>query len=194
MIRAVLAACLSGLFMGLTPRPSIANDLHIPVVSAYIDENVRSWIETPQIIEALKNSNSYHQYLTSKDIERLDEQWRQEFRAPSKPLIYSILNNALSVMLRGKQAEADGIITEILIMDAKGLAIAESDITSDYWQGDELKWQNTYLAGANVTFIDRAEKDDSTQMLQAQASMTISDPETGQPIGAITVGVNLDAL
>ena len=194
MIRAVLAACLSGLVTGLVPISSAANDLHIAAVSAYVDENVRPWIHDPWIIEALHNSNAYHQYLTAQDIERLDNQWRMEFRAQSKPLISAIINNALSVMLREKQARSDGIITEILVMDAKGLAIGESDITSDYWQGDELKWQNTYLAGANVTFVDRAEKDESTQMLQAQASMTISDPETGQPIGAITVGINLDAL
>ncbi|MDQ0320527.1 glycerol-3-phosphate dehydrogenase [Pararhizobium capsulatum DSM 1112] len=194
MIRAVLAACLSGLMAGLIPTSSVANDLHIAAVKAYIDENVISWIHDPRIVEALKNSNAYHQYLTPKDIDRLDGQWRTEFRAKSKPLISSILNNALSMMLRDKQAKADGIVTELMVMDAKGLAIGESDMTSDYWQGDELKWQNTYLAGPNITFVDRAEKDDSTQMLQAQASMTISDPETGQPIGAITVGVNLDAL
>jgi hypothetical protein len=38
------------------------------------------------------------------------------------------------------------------------------------------------------------EEDESTQALQSQASVTISDPETGEPIGAITVGINLDML
>src|SRR5215217_6606244 len=184
MIRAVLAICLSGLIAGLTPKQSVANELHIAAVKAYIDENVISWIHDARIVEALKNSNAYHHYLTPRDIAGLDEQWRLEFRGQSKPLISAILNNALSMMLRDKQAQADGIITEILVMDAKGLAIGESDMTSDYWQGDELKWQNTYLAGPNIIFVDRAEKDESTQMLQAQASMTISDPDTGQPIGA----------
>jgi hypothetical protein len=42
-------------------------------------------------------------------------------------------------------------------------------------------------------FVDEAEKDESTQMLQSQVSMTIAD-ETGAPIGAITVGINLNAL
>ncbi len=194
MIRGTLTACIAGLLAGLTPASSAANELHVAVVTSYIDENVRGWIHDPQIVEVLKNSNAYHQYLTPKDIDALDVRWRSEFRGQSKPLIFSILNNSLSVFLRDKQREADGIITEILVMDAKGLAIGESEITSDYWQGDELKWQNTYLAGPNITFVDRVEKDASTQMLQVQASMTVSDPETGQPIGAITVGINLDAL
>jgi phosphopantothenoylcysteine synthetase/decarboxylase len=45
-----------------------------------------------------------------------------------------------------------------------------------------------------VVFVDEVEEDESTQALQSQASVTISDPETGEPIGAITVGINLDML
>jgi hypothetical protein len=79
-------------------------------------------------------------------------------------------------------------------MDAKGLNVGQSDVTSDYWQGDEAKWQKTYGAGSGVVFVDGVEEDESTQALQSQASVTISDPETGEPIGAITVGINLDML
>ena len=96
--------------------------------------------------------------------------------------------------LKDKQVASGGVITEIFVIDAKGLSVGESEISSDYWQGDELKWQKTYLAGASALFVDAAEKDESTQMLQSQASLTISDPNTGQPIGAITIGINLDAL
>ena len=78
-------------------------------------------------------------------------------------------------------------------MDAKGLNVGQSDVTSDYWQGDEAKFQKSFGAGAGAVFVDEAEKDESTQMLQSQASMTIVD-ETGAPIGAITVGINLDKL
>jgi hypothetical protein len=42
-------------------------------------------------------------------------------------------------------------------------------------------------------FVDGARKDEPTQMLQSQVSMTIVD-ENDKPIGAITIGVNLDQL
>ncbi|MFY8101773.1 MAG: hypothetical protein ACOVOA_17645, partial [Allorhizobium sp.] len=64
---------------------------------------------------------------------------------------------------------------------------------SDYWQGDEDKFSKSFGAGKDAVFVDEVEKDESTQALQSQASVTISD-ETGAPIGAITIGVNMDAL
>jgi len=79
-------------------------------------------------------------------------------------------------------------------MDAKGLNVGQSDPTSDYWQGDEAKWQKTFSAGADAVFVDEVEQDESTQQLQSQASFTISDPETGEPIGAATAGINLEML
>lgn len=79
-------------------------------------------------------------------------------------------------------------------MDNKGLNVAQSDITSDFWQGDEAKWQNTFLKGPGAFDIGEVEEDESTQMFQSQISYTVTDPATGNAIGAITVGVNVDAL
>ncbi len=64
---------------------------------------------------------------------------------------------------------------------------------SDYWQGDEAKFQKSFGAGPDAVFVDIIEKDESSQALQSQASLTISD-DGGMPIGAITIGVNIDAL
>ena len=55
-------------------------------------------------------------------------------------------------------------------------------------------WQKAYQAGADAHFVDEVEKDESTQMLQTQISLSIKDPDTNEVIGAITVGVNVDAL
>jgi hypothetical protein len=79
-------------------------------------------------------------------------------------------------------------------MDGKGLNVGQSDITSDYWQGDEAKWRKTFLVGPEAVFVDAVEKDESTQMLQSQVSVTIKDPTSGEPIGALTLGINLNAL
>ena len=104
-----------------------------------------------------------------------------------------VLNKPISAFLKAKQEASDGTITEIFVMDDKGLNVGQSATTSDYWQGDEAKFQKSFGAGAGAVFVDDAEKDESTQMLQSQASMTISD-ESGKPIGAITIGINLDKL
>ena len=42
--------------------------------------------------------------------------------------------------------------------------------------------------------ISEVEFDDSTQFYQSQASLPIYDPATGQMIGAITFGINVQRL
>ena len=76
-------------------------------------------------------------------------------------------------------------------MDGKGLNVGQSDVTSDYWQGDEDKWQKTFLAGAGAVHVSEVEFDESSQTYQSQFSMPIVDPATSTVIGAVTVGVDV---
>ncbi len=186
---------VAGMVLCLIPAtPSRAGDVHVEPVTAYIDANIRAWVEDPIIISALKNQNAVHAHLTRAAIDALDATWRTEFVGNSRPLIDTVLGNPLSKFLRDKQAASGGVVTEIFVIDAKGLSVGESEMSSDYWQGDEPKWQKTYMTGSPALFVDAAEKDESTQTLQSQASLTVFDPQTGQRLGAITVGINLDAL
>ena len=132
--------------------------------------------------------------LPTDDIDALDKSWRAGVDGGDHALIDKVLANSLSEFLRERQMGSNGVITEIFVTDSKGLNVGQSDVTSDYWQGDEAKWQKTYGTGAaDAIFVDEAEKDESTQMLQSQVSMTLAD-DSGAPIGAITVGINLNAL
>ncbi len=189
----VLVAVGTGLW-SLPITGSVAGDVHVEPVTAYVEANVRPWIEAPAIVEALKDLNERHAHLAQADIDRMDAEWRSQRSSERHPLIDSVMDTALSKFLKAKQAASGGAITEIFVIDAKGLSIGVSELSSDYWQGDEPKWQKTYPAGTGTLFVDRAEKDESTQTLQSQASLTVSDPQTHKPIGTITVGVNLDAL
>lgn len=173
--------------------PGRAQDIHVAPVLAFFDANVRGWVSDPIIIAAIKAQNAIDARLTGTEINALDEEWRQEVNRPSRPLIDRVLATPVSAFLRHKEDQASGAITEIFVMDAKGLNVGQSGITSDYWQGDEAKFQKTFDKGPSAVFVDDARKDESTQMLQSQVSMTIVD-EHGKPIGAITVGVNLDQL
>lgn len=177
----------------LAAGPAMSEDAHVAPVADYVNAGVRPWLSDPVIVDAVKAQNAAHASLGQADIDALDQKWRSEVEAETHPMIDAVLGNALSVFLRSKQDESDGTITEIFVTDAKGLNVGQSDVTSDYWQGDEDKFAKSFGAGPGALFVDAAEKDESTQMLQSQASMTIVD-ETGEAIGSITVGVNLDQL
>tara|TARA_R110002020_G_scaffold16900_11_gene60068 strand:- start:8379 stop:8957 length:579 start_codon:yes stop_codon:yes gene_type:complete len=177
----------------VAPSPVLAES-HVEPVNEYFQSEVFPWLSDPVLIDAVREQNARYADLTPADIEKLDLEWRAQVTLMSKPLVDAVLERGVSKFLAEKQEDSKGMITEIFLMDAKGLNVGQSEVTSDYWQGDEAKWQRTFGAGTGEVFVDRVETDESTQALQSQASVVISDPETGEPIGAITIGINLDKL
>ncbi len=185
----VLAVAASALMAG----SAAANDF-APQITEVINSQVKPWLSDPAIVEAIKAQNAETAGLGEGDIDALDKQWRAEAKSGSGPLVDKVLSNSVSALLKSKKDEAGGLFSEIFIMDAKGLNVGQSDVTSDYMQGDEAKWKKTYATGPDAVFIDEVEFDDSSQQFQSQANLTIVDPATGKAIGAITVGVNVEQL
>ncbi|MEM9268058.1 MAG: hypothetical protein AAGA78_03855, partial [Pseudomonadota bacterium] len=85
-------------------------------------------------------------------------------------------------------------VTEVFVMDNKGLNVGQSEITSDLWQGDEAKWQETFGEVQGTMHVSDVEFDESTGFYQTQVSMPALDPVTGEALGAITFGVNIAPL
>ena len=177
----------------LVASPALAVDFKT-AMEHYLEANIMPWAHEPGIISAIEAQNTLHEGLTGPDIDALDQQWEREIGAADAPLITSVLTNSLSDALRGHVEAAAGAVFELFVMDAHGLNVASSAQTSDYWQGDEAKFTDTYGKGAGAVHFGEVEFDESSQAYQAQISMTITDPSTGAPIGAITVGINADHL
>ena len=173
--------------------PAAAQDIAGPA-RALVESEIGAWLRDPLVLDALKAQNARNASLTQADIDALDRQWRAETSASSRPMIDAVLANPLSRHLKMLRERSEGLYTEIFVMDDKGLNVGQSDVSSDYWQGDEAKWQETYLAGPGAIHIGEIEQDESTQMFQSQISLAIVDPATNAVIGAMTVGVNVDLL
>jgi len=190
----LLKGIVCGIAGTLFATAAWASDAHVAPMTDYANSTVKQWISNDVVIQAVKAQNAKHAGLSQADIDSMDKDWRAQTDASSKPMIDAVLANALSGFLRQQQDAAGGLVTEVFVMDNHGLNVGQSEVTSDYWQGDEAKWQKTFQAGADAIFIDEVEMDESTQTFQSQVSMSIVDPATGEVIGAITVGVNIDAL
>ena len=160
----------------------------------YLQTFVTELMRDSVVIHSINVQNVFHEGLEVTAIEELDQQWRQERKDGGGALIDRVLQNSLSKYLMLIKEISNGIVTEIIVMDNKGLNVGVSDITSDYWQGDEAKWQKTYLEGPGVVFVDEIELDDSTQIVQTQASVGIVNPFDNQIIGAVTFGLNAEML
>ena len=172
----------------------IAEDDHESAIRALYDADIKSWLDSPLIAGAVNAQNDKHAAFSQAEIDQLDQQWRAETGASSRPLIDDVMANELSDYLKTVKENGQGLYTEIFVMDDKGLNVGQSDVTSDYWQGDEAKWLDTFSVGPGAMHIGEIEEDESTQMFQSQFSVTVVDPATGSPIGAITIGINVDDL
>lgn len=188
MKKTLLAAALAGLAM-----QAAANEFE-PQIRAYLDSDIAAWVADPTIIAAVQAQNARHRGLSQSDIDALDQAWRAEVGMPLTPTIDPVLENDAARFLRDRVHASGGTITEIFAMDSHGLNVAASDVTSDYWQGDEDKFSQTFHVGPGAVHIGDVEFDESAQSYQAQVSVTLVDPATGAPVGAVTIGLNAEAL
>jgi hypothetical protein len=194
MLGRILRVTSAGLLLfGALTTAATANDF-APQITKLMNEQIKPWLSDPAVVDAVKAQNAKTSGLSDADIDKLDKQWRAEAKAGGGPLVNEVMGNALSAFLKGKKDGSGGVYSEIFVMDAKGLNVGASDVTSDYMQGDEGKWQKTYPVGPDAMFIDDVEFDESSKTFQSQVSGTVVDPATGQPIGAITIGINVEKL
>ncbi|MEC7760439.1 MAG: hypothetical protein VX874_00845 [Pseudomonadota bacterium] len=180
------------LALGLA-TPALADDA-ATAMGKFLDDNVMSWASDPILIDAVRAQNAANASYTQANIDALDTAWRAEVGQAETPTIDSVVNGPVGDFLRAHVQDTNGMISELIVMDAMGLNVATSHITSDYWQGDEEKHSQTYMVGPDARHFSEIEKDESTRTYQGQASITIVDPDSGEPIGAMTVGINAEAL
>ena len=146
-------------------------------LGVYLDRQVMTWAQDPLLMSALEAQNIRHAGLEAAAYTELDQRWSAELGRTPAPLVDSVLQTPASDFLRARMEESKGLITEVFMMDVHGLNVASAGITSDIWQGDEA-----------------IEFDDSRGVYQTQMSFTLSDPVTGAPIGAMTVGINAEMM
>lgn len=158
-------------------------------VKELIESDILTWINDAIIVEAVKVANQENETRTEEEIIVLDDKWR----ADDKDMQDIYLNNPVSDFLREKQAASNGVYAEIFVMDFQGCNVAQSDLTSDFWQGDEAKFQLSYNNGIGSIFIDEIEFDESSEAYVVQVSLPIVDADN-QVIGAITFGIDMSTL
>ncbi|MCB6177115.1 hypothetical protein LHP98_03095 [Rhodobacter sp. Har01] len=172
--------------------PAVADDF-APTLEAYLTSDIAGWANDPVLVAAIVAQNAGTAGYDQARIDSLDQDWKDSVGAGGSELISGVLQNPAADFLRGKVEAAGGKITEVFITDARGLNVAATDATSDYWQGDEDKFAKVFPA-PDGKFIAEVELDESTQRYQGQVSMTVVDPATGQAVGTLTVGVDAESL
>lgn len=185
----VTAAFLTSAALAESPQPDVKT-----LVTEKVISDMRQWIDTDIVRISVDAQNGRLTTLEQSKIDELDNQWKEEREKDDKPLIAATLSNPLSVYLSRMQGRSLGLYAEIFVMDRNGLNVGQSAITSDFWQGDEGKFQKTFQVSNDAIFIDEPEWDEDAKIWRGQVSFTLTDGDGKTPIGAVTVELNLTEL
>ncbi|SON57706.1 hypothetical protein HDIA_4165 [Hartmannibacter diazotrophicus] len=190
LVISVAALMLSGtLALAEPPQPDFK-----ALLTPSVMKDIKGWVETDIVRVSVAAQNDRLQKLEQAKIDELDQQWRKEREMDDKPLIAATLSNPLSIYLTRMQGRSIGLYAEIFVMDQNGLNVGQSSITSDFWQGDEAKFQKTYDVSKDAVFVDDPEWDDDSKIWRGQVSFTLTDSSGQNEIGAVTVELNLTEL
>jgi hypothetical protein len=109
---------------------------------------------------------------------------------------YSIrlVDQELSAHLREIKKQSQDVVTEIIVTDTRGLNVAISDMTSDYWQGDEEKFIEVFSQPANTMHFGDINYDESTKRFQLQLSVPLYTEEKFEPLGVMVFGVDVEKV
>ena len=124
------------------------------------------------------------------EIQTLDKAW---IGAESElPMQKEKLSNPCAEAIRGLIKELPAL-REVFAMDDQGANVGQNNLTSDYWQGDEDKWKNSYAAAKGGVDVGKSKFDKSANTTLQQVSLPLIDAD-GSVVGAITFGIAIDAL
>ena len=145
-------------------------------------EVLRKIAADPIIVRAVKEQNAEEMGLAR--IKAIDQEW---LAGGQEPLVQELQANAVGVLLKEIIDTDLNLYTEAFVCDNQGAVVGEFPKTSDYWQGDEKKFTESFKAGKGSAFIGPLEFDESTQSFSVQLSVPIRDG--AQAIGVLVFGI-----
>ncbi len=146
------------------------------IVDAVVASN-RSWEGMPDAAVAAK-------------IEKIDKAWNTP---AADPIVRAMLSSRASRLLR-RYHDLDSRILRITVTDAKGVAVAASHKTLDYYQADEEYWQNIYAQGRGAVSLTDILYDEATKSNYIGIGLPIMEEGTNRFIGTLDALVDVTTV
>ena len=171
-----------------------ANDMIDAPLRDYATRELTKWLNDPVIIDAIRAHNIETENMTPEELAAQNQQWTRELNAGSGPLIDKVLNNPASAILKEMKAATSDIVTEVFVMDLRGANVAESEPTINYWHLEEERYQAIARDSDDKIYVSDVHLEVGGDIYQAEVSLPINDPETGERIGVASFGVNVQSM
>ncbi len=133
-------------------------------------------VQDKAILDAVRIANDRDRDTTAEQIQALDRKWRSSGEEMPKQLTDEKCNESLKLFQRTFKGFA-----EIFVTNARGLKVCQTNKTTDYYQGDEDWWKQTFRRGKPRYAFLRFDR--STRILAVPIYLPVRDPASGDVIG-----------
>jgi hypothetical protein len=188
LLKLLLVICT----LSLVPSILYAAEDYQKDIEEIVNSEMKLWSNKEIIVNAIKTQNDKNKDLSVSDMKILDTKWMTEKRMNKHPLVKKVLSNEISEFLKTIQDESDGLYTEIILIDNKGMNVGQSIISGNYWQGQQPKWEKTFGANSYATYVSDLHFDDNTELFQVEVSFLITSDD--EPIGVLYAGIDVEKL
>jgi hypothetical protein len=139
----------------------------------------------PALVREVQRQNARRVPLDS--VQQRDEEWRA---TPAlTPLKRQVLASTCARSLERHREQLGRVMAEAFVMDNQGALVGATRRTSDYWQGDEPKWRESFNGGRGGELREPPFFDESSQSYVVQVSLPVK--AGARVIGALTVSISL---
>jgi hypothetical protein len=139
----------------------------------------------PALVREVKRQNARRVPLDT--LRQRDEEWRA---SPAlTPFKRQVLGSTCARSLERHQERLGRVVAEAFVMDNQGALVGATRRTSDYWQGDEPKWLESFNGGRGGELREKPFFEESSQSYVVQVSLPVKD--RARVIGALTVSISL---
>lgn len=139
----------------------------------------------PAVREAIMASNRNWQGMSdpafSERVSRIEKMWNTP---AADPISAQMLSSRASQELRHYR-QMDPRLLRITVTDARGVAIAATHKTLDYFQADEDFWKNIYASGRGAVNITDVLYDEVTKANYIGIGVPVTEEGTNRFIGAV---------
>lgn len=167
-------------------------------VSEMIDtqlRDIKANLDSPAWQRFVENKNLTYRPMERRSIKHylltMDKEWRS--LPEDSPLIKEYLNNELSRSLKKLVSDKNDIIANIFVTDRFGGLVASSEVTADFYQGDEKWWQDAFDGGRGKTFVGSLVFDPQNKIWLMPIIAPIRDEGSGV-IGIARAQINVNGF
>lgn len=142
-------------------------------------------------LDLMNNTGDQSRYHTLAEILMIDQIWGASSTWQLNEKAQELMDQPLSKALSNWQSRHNRV-TETMVMDAKGGLVGLSQVTSDYWQGDEDKFRRAVTADDGILFVGPIRFDASAGHFQVFASRALRNPQSGELVGVVAIGIDIE--